>query len=323
MSDGDGRHLGLFGATVVGVGAIVGGGVLALAGVAFSRAGPSAMVAFALNGVIALLTAASFGQLARRFPESGGTYTYAKKVMRIEVAFVVGWVVWFASIVAGVLYALGFAAFAAEGALRVAVISGWDAAWLGENSARIVLALLATILYTLALIRRAGGGDNLATIGKVVVFLVLIVGGLVALTRSPMGESLARLSPFAEAGPLGIVQAMGFTFIALQGFDLIAAIGGEVKDPEKNLPRSMYLSLVIALAIYLPLLFVIATVGADSEGIAAAASANPEGLIAESAERFLGPAGYWLVIGAGLLSMLSALQANLARRLASRVRDGA
>ena len=50
--------------------------------------------------------------MAASFPESGGTYTFAKKVLSVEAAFMVGWVVWFASIVAAVLYALGFAAFA-------------------------------------------------------------------------------------------------------------------------------------------------------------------------------------------------------------------
>ncbi len=118
------RHLGLFGATTLGVGAIVGGGILALAGVAFATTGPSAIIAFGLNGAIAFLTAMSFAALARRFPESGGTYTYAKKVLSIEVAFVVGWVVWFASVVAGVLYALGFAAFAAEGLGRILPLIG-------------------------------------------------------------------------------------------------------------------------------------------------------------------------------------------------------
>ena len=67
------RSIGLLGATGIGVGAIVGGGILALAGVAFSTAGPSAIVAFALNGLIALITALSFAELATQFPESGGT----------------------------------------------------------------------------------------------------------------------------------------------------------------------------------------------------------------------------------------------------------
>jgi len=68
------RSLGLPGATGVGVGAIVGGGILALAGVAFVLTGPGALVAFALNGVIALLTVFSFAEMATAFPESGGAY---------------------------------------------------------------------------------------------------------------------------------------------------------------------------------------------------------------------------------------------------------
>lgn len=68
------RHLGLFGATALGVAAIVGGGILALAGVAFATTGPSAIVAFGLNGAIAFMTAASFARLARRFTDSGGLY---------------------------------------------------------------------------------------------------------------------------------------------------------------------------------------------------------------------------------------------------------
>jgi len=98
---------------MVGVGAIVGGGIFVLGGVAFEATGPSAVVAFALNGVIAVLTALSFAELASAFPESGGAYTYAKKVLTVRAAFGVGWVLWFAYIVAGVLYALGFAEFAA------------------------------------------------------------------------------------------------------------------------------------------------------------------------------------------------------------------
>jgi APA family basic amino acid/polyamine antiporter len=60
------RHLGLFGATAVSVGAIGGGGILALAGVAFATTGPGALLAFLLNGGIALLTARSFVELGRR-----------------------------------------------------------------------------------------------------------------------------------------------------------------------------------------------------------------------------------------------------------------
>ena len=287
------RHLGLLGATGLGVGAIVGGGILALAGVAFATTGPSAIVAFGLNGAIAFITAVSFANLARRFPESGGLYAYAKKLLSIEAAFLVGWVVWFASILAGVLYALGFSAFALQGLRRILAPWGGTAGWLFGSGATVAFALLATGCYTLSLIRRLGGQGDAATFGKVLVFAVLLAaGGWVWIGTSP-GEAVSRLSPFYVAGPLGLLQAMGYTFIALQGFDLIAAVTGEVRDPGRTVPRAMYLSLALALAIYLPLLFLIATVGAPADGgIAAAASANPEGIVAEAAERFLGSFGY-------------------------------
>ncbi|HBQ18108.1 MAG TPA: amino acid transporter, partial [Myxococcales bacterium] len=103
--------MGLLSAVGVGVGAIVGGGILVLAGVGLAATGPSTMVAFALNGLIAVLTALSFAEMSSAFPESGGAYTFAKKVLAVRSAFAVGWVLWFAYIVAAVLYGLGFAEY--------------------------------------------------------------------------------------------------------------------------------------------------------------------------------------------------------------------
>ncbi len=310
----DRRTLGLLGATGVGVGAIVGGGVLALAGVAFATTGPGAILAFALNGGIAVITVLSFAELASRFPESGGTYTYARKVLTVEAAFAVGWVVWLASVVAAVLYSLGFAVFfvpVLEQVVRAA--GGTPPGWLGARFAMLLYALGAVAVYTWLLMRTAAGGGRWETIGKVVIFTIVIAGGFWVLLVHPPGlhELGARFRPFLHRGGQGLVQAMGYTFIALQGFDLIAAVGGEVKQPEKNIPRAMILSLAAALVIYLPLLFLVVAVGTPGEPIAAAAARNPETLIAVAARSFLGPTGYWLVVVAGLLSMLSALQANL------------
>jgi len=310
---GLGRSVGLWGATGIGVGAIVGGGILALAGVAFATTGPGAMVAFALNGVIAALTALSFAELASAFPESGGSYTFAKKTLSVEAAFMVGWVVWLASIVAAVLYALGFAAFASFAIGELWQLSGGAApAWLAGRGGLLLLAVAATGSYALLLYRKSAGGGLWATVGKVVVFLVLIAAGLWAL-RDETGAAVAgRLTPFFPAGGSGLLQAMGYTFIALQGFDLIAAVGGKVRDPRRTIPRAMFLSLGLALAIYLPFLFVIATVGVEPGGsITALSAADPATVVATAARTYLGPFGFWLVIVAAILSMLSALQANL------------
>ena len=306
------RTLGLRGATGLGVGAIVGGGILALAGVAFTTAGPSAILAFALNGVIALLAISSFAEMSTAFPESGGTYTFAKKVLTIRAAFGVGWVVWFASIVAAVLYALGFAAYAVLLLREILTNAGLSTSWLERNGTVTLLALAPVVFYSVSLIYRSAGGGQWETVGKVVVFTILIAGGFWALSQRSIAEIEPKLSPFFSGGTIGLLQAMGFSFIALQGYDLVAAVAGEIRDPARVLPRAMVLSLAIAMGIYMPLLFIVSTVGVlPGASIQEMSTQNSETVIAEAALNFLGPAGFWLVVIAAILSMLSALHANL------------
>ncbi len=307
------RTIGLFGATGVGIGAIVGGGILVLGGVALAQTGPGALVAFALNGLVATLTALSFAELSSRFPESGGAYTFAKKVLSVQAAFAVGWVLWFASIVAAVLYALGFATYTVLllGSLA-RLILGAEPSWLHHQAVFLGLAVGASTAYTVGLIRSAGGGGNWDTVLKVIVFIVVICFGFVALGGRSATSLSDSLVPFFTGGAGGVITAMGFTFIAFQGFDLIAAVGGEVKNPEKTIPRAMLLSLAAALLVYLPLIFIVSTVGvAPGASVAELAARHPETLIAVAAERFMGGAGFWLVVVAAILSTLTALKANL------------
>jgi len=307
------RTIGLVGATGVGVGAIVGGGVLALSGIAFANTGPSATLAFLLNGVIAMIVALSYAEMSSTFPESGGTYLFSKKVLSIESAFAVGWIFWFASIVAGVLYAIGFASF------TVIVINvvweellGNRPLWLSSVWIINLLAVLATVFYTFTLSRKTGGGGGIVNIGKLIVFSILIAGGLFALTSKSPGQIVDNLHPFFSNGFTGLLIAMGYTFIAMHGFDLISAVGGEIKEPEKNIPRSMLLSLGISLLLYIPLLFVISTAGVISgQTVTSMGSNYLEAVVAVGAKNYMGSFGYWLVLVAGILSMLSALNANI------------
>ena len=247
------RTLGLFGATGVGVGAIVGGGILALAGAAFAATGPSAVVAFGLNGFIAILTALSFAEVSSKFPQSGGTYTFAKKVLSVEAAFTVGWVVWFASIVASVLYAFGFAQFAVA-IVKQLCFEQEAPLWLASRWTVCAAAITAVACYAATLTRSNAGGGQWLNIGKVVVFAILIGGGMWAMRHRSVEQLHDNLTPFFTSAAPGLFAAMGFTFIALQGFDLIAAVAGEVREPTRTIPRAMFLSLGIAIAIYLPLL---------------------------------------------------------------------
>ncbi len=307
------RTIGLTGATGIGVGAIVGGGIFVLGGVAVAEAGPGAILTFALNGMIALITALSFAELATAFPENGGQYAYARRSFSVRIAFGVGWVMTFAHAVAAVLYALGFAAYAmaALDALLPALLSELGSR--PERGLTLVFALAATGVYGYRLSAGAATGGKVENIGKLAVFGILIAAGLAVIVERGPSEALAPLDPFLERGWGGVIAAMGFTFITLQGFELIAGVAGEVKDPGRTIPRAMFASLGIALIIYIPLLLVVMSVGtpAGAGSPSAVAGANPETYFAVAASAYLGSFGFWLVIVAALLSTLTALRANL------------
>jgi amino acid transporter/nucleotide-binding universal stress UspA family protein len=305
--------MGLWGAVGLGVAAIVGGGILILAGVAFEATGPSAVLAFGLNGLLAILTAFSFAEMSAAFPESGGTYVFSKKVLSIRAAFGVGWIIWFASIVAAVLYALGAGFFIAIAVNKIwESYAGTQLEWVNTGFAATVIAVIATLIYTKMLFNKQTSGGNWINIGKLTVFLILIIGGGWYISTQSVLDIVDDYTPFLTGGSFGLLEAMGYTFIAYHGFDLIAAVGGEVKDPERNIPRAMFISLIAAIVIYVLFMLVItvAAVG-PGESIAQASSADPEAIVMFAAEAYMGNFGLWLVIIAGILSMLSALYANL------------
>ena len=307
------RTMGLWGAVGLGVAAIVGGGILILGGVAFEATGPSAVLAFGLNGFLAILTVFSFAEMSAAFPESGGTYVFSKKVLSIRAAFGVGWIIWFASIVAAVLYALGAGFFIAIAINRIwESYTGTVLEWVNTGFTATVIAVIATLIYTKMLFNKQTSGGNLINIGKLAVFLILIIGGGWYISTQSVLDIVDDYTPFFTEGGFGLLQAMGYTFIAYHGFDLIAAVGGEVKDPERNIPRAMFISLIVAIVIYVLFMLVItvAAVG-PGESIAQASSADPEAIVMFAAEAYMGQFGLWLVIIAGILSMLSALYANL------------
>ena len=308
----DRRRIGVYGATLVGLGGIIGGGLLILAGVAFESAGPAAILALALDGVVAWLTAMSVTEISTAFPESGGAYTFAKKVLNVRAAFVVGWVLWFAYIVAGVLYALGFASFTVI-LLRAACEGvGLSTDWLDSRTMAMVLATVAIAGYSVGLVLTSSGGGRWITVGKVVLFLILIGAGAIALVRQPFSDVPRELGGFFRGGLSGLIAAMGVMFISLQGFEMVSAIAGEIKEPRRTIPKAIFGSLAISIAIYVPLLFLVATAGVDDgHSVMDLAAGNPDTLVATAARQFLGGPGYWFVIVAIALATLSALQANL------------
>ena len=252
------RTLGLFDAVMIGVGAMIGAGVFVLTGIAAGEAGPAAIIAFALNGVVTLFTAFSYAELASAIPEAGGGYSFVRRAMPGAVGFLAGWMLWFAYTVACALYAVGFGGYFVE-----LLGSYWPAAYhllvgaLGHRWAvSLVTFLISAFFITLNVLGAdvTGKAENIVTVTKIAILGLFIAFGLVALFRRP--DPLAAFSPMFPKGFSGVIVAMGLTFIAFEGYDLIATVSEEVKDPIKNIPKATFISLAIAVTIYLLILLV-------------------------------------------------------------------
>jgi amino acid transporter len=105
------RDLILFDATMIGVGVMIGAGIFVLTGIAAGEAGPASIMAFALNGIVTLLTAFAYAELASAIPRAGGGYSFVLMAYPGAVGYVTGWMLWFAYTVACSLYTRGFAGY--------------------------------------------------------------------------------------------------------------------------------------------------------------------------------------------------------------------
>jgi amino acid transporter len=319
MSGADQREpaaeLGLLDATMIGMGAMIGAGIFVLTGLAAEIAGPAAILVFALNGVVTGFTALSYAELASAIPKSGGGYAFVREVFADLPAFVMGWMLWFAYMIAGTLYALGFAPNFLEllhvyGFVPPPDAVGAVALPLGVAvPAQVGLAFCAVLLLVVVnLVSTAASGslETVFTAVKVSILVVFVGFGLV----SPMFVPTAEFQPlFPDTGPFAILPAMGLTFIAFEGYDLITTVTEEVKNPRKNIPRAIFISLAVTLVVYLAVVTVaIGTLGAV--GLAEAGEAG----IAQAATAFMptfpviGEGGAVIVFGA-VFSTLTALNA--------------
>ncbi len=253
------RDLKLFDITMIGVGAMIGAGIFVLTGIAAGQAGPALVLAFALNGVVTSFTAMSYAELGSAFPEAGGGYLWVKEAMGGLQGFLSGWMSWFAHAVAGSLYALAFGTFALE-LWKMAGLPVLQATVLGMPGERLMGLLIMTfIAVAFTAINVMGASEtgtigNVITVSKIVILGVFVVFGVLALFRTELWHQRFTTG-FMPNGVAGIITAMGLTFIAFEGYEIIAQSGEEVINPKRNIPRAIFYAILIAVAIYVLVAF--------------------------------------------------------------------
>ncbi|MBU4253635.1 MAG: amino acid permease [Acidobacteria bacterium] len=316
------RDMGLMHVTMIGVGAMIGAGIFVLTGLAAGIAGPALLLVFLFNGLVTGLTAMAYAELGSCFPEAGGGYLWVKEALPQPSGFLSGWISWFAHAVACSLYAIAFGTFA----LDLMNMAGLDLAhWLpgigGYHSHEVAAKLLAVMIVLLFVYinyrgaKEAGQAETFVTIIKIVVIALFIVFGLVAIFSGKAPEPWQnQFGGFFQKGPMGIIIAMGLTFIAFEGYEIIAQCGEEVKNPKRNIPRSIFLSLIIVVPIYLLVAFVALGAVTPEGGMPSWMYLGQKGEMAmiEAAEHFMmGKLGRIIFLVGGLFSTMSALNATI------------
>jgi len=297
-------------ATMTGVGAMIGAGIFVLTGIAAGLAGPGLLVAFAFNGVIATLIAMVYAELGSAMPEAGGGYVWARAGLGETQGFMSGWMSWFAAAVAGSLYSLGFGAYFVTFLDHIGISFPSNQIFFVEK----LIAVIAIILFVI--INQFGSAvmgkaETWISGGKVLILVFFILIGLIIITSNP-AQTSTNLSDFFPKGFFSIFVAMGFTFIAFEGYEVVCQTGEEIYDPKVNIPKSVIYSILIVIPIYLLVgLISLGAFTAEGQATWQFLSEHEELGLLYAANIMLPGLGLVVILVGGILATLSALNAAI------------
>jgi amino acid transporter len=295
--------IGLMAAASIGVGGMIGAGIFSILGVVGNVAGSAAWIGFLGAGVLALFCGHSFAKLGAAFPSSGGPVDFLIRGLgNNALTGSLNLVLWMGYILALALYASAFSGYATA-LIQGVGEHGADAKTL-STAAWLKPAIAVGIVALFLLLNIIGS----AAVGKAEGFIVaaklIILLGFVAVTAFSIKPELLSQSHWEP--PAAIAFSLGTAFLAFEGFGLITNAAGDMKDPGKTLPRAIFLSIGVTIAVYL--LVVIATFGnLPTQTIVE----KKEYALAAAAEPALGNAGFIAMAIAALFSTASAINATL------------
>ena len=243
------RDLNLFHITMMGLGMMIGAGVFLGVGNSIHVAGPGGvLLTFLLNGLLAMFTAASYAELSSAVPHAGGAYNYARIGFGRGPSFIAGWMEWYASSVAGSLYAVTFAIYTVRYLSVLGVLSWVPFPLVVTEKIMAVLVAGFFIFINYRGASETGKVGAMFTLGQTLFLVVIGVIGVFVVIKDP--SRLQNFQPFLPNGWAKLLITMGFTYVAFEGYEIIAQAGEEVKQPQKNVPRATILAVLIVIPIY-------------------------------------------------------------------------
>jgi len=277
--------LGLFDATAISVGAIIGAGIFVVTGIVAGLAGSALVVSMLIAAIIALFTALSFAELTAWQPKEGSIYEYAYQLISPFAGFLTGWMWILSNTFAGAAVSLAFAYYLT--AFFPSVPANWVAA---------ALCIAFTTLNFFG-IRQSALLNNFLVAAKLVILALFIIVGLGYMKT-------ANFAPFAPFEP-GVVYGACYIFFAYGGFARVAVIAEEIKDAKRNIPRAILLSLLISTLFYI-------LVGVVAVGLVGANTLSKSNSPLREATQATGnQAAAYIVSAGGLLATASVLLTSI------------
>ena len=296
------RTLSLPSAIAISIGGML-SGIFVLPGVAFGITGPSVSLAFLVAGICIIPAVLSKAELATAMPKSGGTYVYIDRAFGPLFGVVSGIGLWLSLLLKSAFSLVGLSAY-------LYVLVELDSFY---TTIVAIVSLLLVLVLNLFGVKKVGNAQ-LAIVGiSVTSLVVLIAVGFNSVSVVPPTE-------FLSDGTLGFFGGVAFLYISYAGVTKIAAIAGEISQPEKNLPRTMIISLLLIMAVYVCVSMVLVRfVG----GAALSTDIRP---IYTAAAEIGGPIAGYIAGVVGVMTLLSMANSGLlasSRFPFAMARDGA
>lgn len=251
------RVLGLWQLTGVGLGGIIGAGIFVLTGVvAATQAGPAVSLSYVIAGIASAAAALCYAEFAGMIPAAGSAYTYGYAALGEIAAWIIGWDLLLEYALVAAVVSIGWSGYLQALLSQFGLsLPDWamGAPGTGEGHVLDLPAMLGSLGVALLLTLRIEWGarfNTLMVIMKVAAVILVIAAGLPYVQTS-------NWHPFMPFGFGGVAEGAAVVFFAVFGYDTLTTAAEEARDPQRQLPRAVILSLSIALVLYIAMSLVL------------------------------------------------------------------
>jgi len=279
------RDLGLIHIFCIATGAMISSGIFILPGLAYAKAGPAVILCYLLAGLLSLPGMLSLAEMTTAMPKAGGDCFTIIRSMGPSVGSVAGLLSWFSLSMKSAFALVGMSIFTVT---------------LVDMDIHLVAVFFCMVFLFINLIgiKEAGTTQVFMVIGLLLIIILYIFVGLPAV-------KIRNFSPFVPKGLVSVFFTTGFVFVSYAGLLKIASVAEEIKNPSRNIPLGMVLSLLVVIFLYAFMVFV--TTGV-LEGDKLSRSLTP---ISDGAEVFMGTGGKIALSIAAILAFLSTANAGI------------